>query len=122
MIWQTSRRAIALEKTLVMAILNVTPDSFSDGGKFFLETKALKQAEKLIEAGADILDIGGESTRPDSARVQAHLAHCDPCVRYVEQIRVTARMTAMAVAQLEQRPDRDALLAAFRGIRHTQDS
>ena len=71
MIWQTSRRAIALEKTLVMAILNVTPDSFSDGGKFFLETKALKQAEKLIEAGADILDIGGESTRPDSARVQA---------------------------------------------------
>jgi dihydropteroate synthase len=71
MIWQTSRRAIALEKTLVMAILNVTPDSFSDGGQFFIETKALKQAEKLIEAGADILDIGGESTRPDSARVQA---------------------------------------------------
>ena len=71
MIWQTSRRAIALEKTLVMAILNITPDSFSDGGKFFHETKALKQAEKLIEAGADSLDIGGESTRPNSARVHA---------------------------------------------------
>lgn len=71
MIWQTSRRAISLEKTLVMAILNITPDSFSDGGKFFSESNALKQAEKLIADGADILDIGGESTRPNSARVSA---------------------------------------------------
>src|SRR5688500_13532246 len=71
MIWQTSRREISLEKTLVMAILNVTPDSFSDGGKFFLADEALKQAEKLISEGADILDIGGESTRPNSARVSA---------------------------------------------------
>ena len=69
MIWQTSRRAISLERTLVMAILNVTPDSFSNGGKFYDEAEALRQAEKLIEAGADILDVGGESTRPTSARV-----------------------------------------------------
>jgi dihydropteroate synthase len=67
--WQTSRRAISLEKTLVMAILNVTPDSFSDGGKFLSEAEALKQAEKLIEDGAHILDIGGESTRPASERI-----------------------------------------------------
>lgn len=73
MIWQTARRAISLEKTLVLAILNVTPDSFSDGGKFFSETAALKQAEKLIAEGADILDIGGESTRPNSARVSAEV-------------------------------------------------
>jgi dihydropteroate synthase len=71
MFWKTSRRAISLDKTLVMAILNATPDSFSDGGKFFSETEALKQAEKLISEGADILDIGGESTRPNSARVAA---------------------------------------------------
>ncbi len=71
MFWQTSRRRISLEKTLVMAILNVTPDSFSDGGKFFSIDEALKQAEKFIEEGADILDIGGESTRPNSARVSA---------------------------------------------------
>ena len=58
-----------MEKTLVMAILNVTPDSFSDGGEFFSIDAALRRAEKLFEAGADILDIGGESTRPDSARV-----------------------------------------------------
>ena len=52
-----------------MAILNVTPDSFSDGGRFFQVDEAVKQAEKFIEAGADILDIGGESTRPTSERV-----------------------------------------------------
>jgi dihydropteroate synthase len=69
MYWQTSRRKISLEKTLVMAILNVTPDSFSDGGKFFSIDEALKQAEKFIVEDADILDIGGESTRPNSARV-----------------------------------------------------
>ena len=52
-----------------MAILNVTPDSFSDGGNFFSIDDALQRAEQLIEEGADILDIGGESTRPSSARV-----------------------------------------------------
>ncbi|MGI8494382.1 MAG: dihydropteroate synthase [Pyrinomonadaceae bacterium] len=72
MFWQTSRRQINYaEKTLVMAILNVTPDSFSDDGKFFSVENALRQAEKLIEDGADILDIGGESTRPKSERVSA---------------------------------------------------
>lgn len=69
MIWKTSRREISLEKTLVMAILNITPDSFSDGGKFFSIDAALKRTEKLLNEGADILDIGGESTRPDSERV-----------------------------------------------------
>ena len=69
MIWQTSRRHLTCEKTLVMAILNVTPDSFSDGGKFLAIDSALNQAEKLILEGADILDIGGESTRPNSQRV-----------------------------------------------------
>jgi len=52
------------KKTWVMGILNITPDSFSDGGKFYQTEKALKQAEKLIEEGADILDIGAESSRP----------------------------------------------------------
>lgn len=51
-------------RTLIMGILNVTPDSFSDGGKFFEPEKALAQAERIIEEGADILDIGAESTRP----------------------------------------------------------
>lgn len=70
-IWKTSRRNISLEKPLIMGILNVTPDSFSDGGRFFAIDNALRQAEKMIDEGADILDVGGESTRPNSERVSA---------------------------------------------------
>lgn len=57
------------KKPLVMGVINITPDSFSDGGKFFSIDAALQQAKKLIDEGADILDIGGESTRPGSISV-----------------------------------------------------
>ncbi|MFP4159200.1 MAG: dihydropteroate synthase [Desulfobacterales bacterium] len=57
-------------KTAVMGILNVTPDSFSDGGCFFDKGAALARAEKMVEQGADILDIGGESSRPFSEPVE----------------------------------------------------
>jgi dihydropteroate synthase len=67
--WQTSRRQIPLDRTLVMGILNVTPDSFSDGGAFVSVDAAIAQAEKMIDEGVDIIDIGGESTRPGSQRV-----------------------------------------------------
>ena len=53
----------------IMGILNVTPDSFSDGGKFHTMDAALAQAEKMVAGGADILDIGGESTRPGYTEV-----------------------------------------------------
>ena len=56
-------------ETLVMGIVNVTPDSFSDGGKFFLPEVAVSHASKLITQGADIIDIGGESTRPGAEQV-----------------------------------------------------
>lgn len=69
MVWQTSRRKIPLEHPLVMGILNVTPDSFSDGGKYLSADDALRQAEKMISDGADIIDIGGESTRPGSSQI-----------------------------------------------------
>lgn len=57
------------ERTYVMGILNVTPDSFSDGGKFNTVDMAIKRVEKLIKDGADIIDIGGESTRPNFEEV-----------------------------------------------------
>jgi dihydropteroate synthase len=57
------------ERTLVMGVLNVTPDSFSDGGKFLDVERAIEQALAIERAGADLLDIGGESTRPGSAGV-----------------------------------------------------
>ena len=58
------------KRTLIMGVLNVTPDSFSDGGMFFSTDRALEQAEQMVEAGADIIDIGGESTRPFSEPVE----------------------------------------------------
>lgn len=69
MIWKTSKRELALIRPVVMAILNVTPDSFSDGGRYSDVDSALKHAEPMIAGGADILDIGGESARPGSNRV-----------------------------------------------------
>ena len=59
-----------LTKTAICGIINITPDSFSDGGQFFAIEEALKQARKLIAEGATILDIGGESTRPGSSYVE----------------------------------------------------
>jgi len=62
---------LELETPVVMGVLNVTPDSFSDGGKFFKFDAALEQAEKMVKAGAAIIDVGGESSRPGSQPVSA---------------------------------------------------
>jgi dihydropteroate synthase len=64
MIWQTSRFRIDLALPRVMGIVNVTPDSFSDGGRYAQADAARSHCDRLVEQGADILDIGGESTRP----------------------------------------------------------
>jgi dihydropteroate synthase len=64
MIWQTSRFRIDLARPRVMGIVNVTPDSFSDGGRYAQADAARAHCDRLVEQGADILDIGGESTRP----------------------------------------------------------
>ena len=66
MIWQTSRFRIDLTRPRVMGIVNVTPDSFSDGGRYAQADAARAHCDRLVEQGADILDIGGESTRPGS--------------------------------------------------------
>ncbi|GAB4245583.1 MAG: hypothetical protein Kow00129_05570 [Thermoleophilia bacterium] len=57
------------QRPLIMGIVNVTPDSFSDGGDFFDETVAIEQAQRMVEEGASLVDVGGESTRPGSERV-----------------------------------------------------
>ena len=69
MIWQTSRFQIDLTSPKIMGIVNATPDSFSDGGKYAASGSAIKHAEKLLNDGADILDIGGESSRPGAPQV-----------------------------------------------------
>ncbi|MGK5512138.1 dihydropteroate synthase [Brevibacillus formosus] len=75
------------ERTLVMGILNVTPDSFSDGGRYVDVEAALAQARAMVEAGADLIDIGGESTRPGSEAVDegTELDRVLPVIRILSQ-------------------------------------
>jgi dihydropteroate synthase len=81
--WQTSRYRIAVARPRVMGIVNVTPDSFSDGGRFASTRSALAHCERLILDGADILDIGGESSRPgmEPVPLEEELARVLPLVR-----------------------------------------
>ncbi|HRQ06132.1 MAG TPA: dihydropteroate synthase, partial [Nitrosomonas halophila] len=60
----TLTQMLASDRPLIMGVVNVTPDSFSDGGQYATTDKAIQHANRLIVEGADILDIGGESTRP----------------------------------------------------------
>jgi dihydropteroate synthase len=75
------------ERTLIMGILNVTPDSFYDGGRYNNLDSALSHAERLVTEGADILDIGGESTRPSSEAVstEEELARVIPVIKEIKQ-------------------------------------
>lgn len=68
-VWRCGGRELSLERPLVMGILNVTPDSFSDGGTHDDPVAAVRWGERLVEEGAAIVDVGGESTRPGSAEV-----------------------------------------------------
>src|SRR5713101_1191453 len=71
-VWRLKTRELKLgERTIIMGVLNVTPDSFSDGGKYSDPDRAFARAIELEEQGADIIDIGAESTKPGSARVTA---------------------------------------------------
>ena len=83
MIWQTSRFSIDLREPRVMGIVNVTPDSFSDGGHHASTLDALRHCEQLLKDGAHILDLGGESTRPGSPAVplEEELARVLPLAR-----------------------------------------
>ena len=90
--WQLRARTLPLgPRTLIMAILNLTPDSFSDGGQFNTPEAALTQALKLLDEGADILDLGGESTRPNAT----------PIAPAEEQSRVLPTIKSI----LKQRPE-----------------
>jgi len=67
--WEFDGNYIILKKPLIVGILNITPDSFYDGGKFIDFEKAIERGKKIIKEGADIIDIGGESSRPGSEPV-----------------------------------------------------
>jgi dihydropteroate synthase len=103
-IWQTARHRIALDVPRVMGIVNVTPDSFSDGGVHATARSASAHCEALVADGADILDIGGESTRPGAATptVQEEIDRVLPVVRHAVRLGVpvsvdTSRAEVMRV-------------------------
>jgi dihydropteroate synthase len=83
-LWQLRGRSLGTDRPLVMGIVNVTPDSFSDGGRFSSPALAVAHAESLLAEGADILDVGGESTRPQGAQfvsVEDEMRRVIPVIR-----------------------------------------
>lgn len=87
--WNTRRRVIDLtEKGLIMGILNVTPDSFSDGGSYVEPLQAVQHAIGMLQDGAKIIDIGGESTRPGAPKIseQEELARVIPVIRALREV------------------------------------
>jgi dihydropteroate synthase len=113
MIWKTPRRTFDLtHRGLIMGVLNVTPDSFSDGGRFIDPDKAAARAKVMEEEGADIIDIGGESTRPGAAEVtlDEELRRVLPVVRAVREqtqclISIDTMKAAVAGAAMEAGAD-----------------
>lgn len=95
-------------KTLIMGILNITPDSFSDGGKYNQIEQAVIRAKQMVEAGADIIDIGGESTRPGYERVsdEEEIARVAPVIEAISKeiqapISIDTYKSAVAEAALQ---------------------
>jgi dihydropteroate synthase len=105
--WRTARRELSLAAPVVMGVLNITPDSFSDGGRFFDLDAALRRCETLQREGADIIDIGGESTRPgsDPVPVDEELRRVIPAIEAAQQfgvpISIDTTKAAVASAALE---------------------
>jgi dihydropteroate synthase len=92
-------RLLAQNRPLVMGILNVTPDSFSDGGAFIEPRLAIQHAQRMIEEGADIIDIGAESTRPYTgarpATLEDELARLNPVLPFVLQLGIPVSIDTM---------------------------
>jgi dihydropteroate synthase len=100
--WQLRSRSLELgPRTLIMGVVNVTPDSFSDGGKYFERQNAVAHALQLLDEGAGMLDIGGETTRPGT-RVQPDDAGHKPLVSEDEELR---RVLPVIEGVLQARPD-----------------
>jgi len=103
MYWQTSRFQVDLTRPQVMGIVNVTPDSFSDGGRHAGTAAALLHCEQLLRDGADILDIGGESTRPGALPVpqDEELARVVPLVREAVKLGVPVSVDTFKPAVMQ---------------------
>jgi len=88
--WEIAGQRVALDHPVIIGIINVTPDSFSDGGRFVAVDRAIAQAERLIADGCELLDVGGESTRPGAATVAVddEIARVVPVIEQLAQRRL----------------------------------
>jgi len=118
-VWETARGAVALDRPVLMGILNVTPDSFSDGGRFTAVDAALAQADALLEAGAALVDVGGESTRPgrnESVPADVELARVLPVVEALVRRHPDLRLTVDTVKAEVARAALGAGVAAINDV------
>ena len=100
--WNLGTRSLELGKrTLIMGIVNVTPDSFSDGGKFLDRDQAVEHAEGLIDQGADLIDVGGESTRPGTSVSEQPVSEEEERRRVLPVIRDLKRRRPSAVISVD---------------------
>src|SRR5690349_14979662 len=111
-VWRHRSGSLTLDRPVIMGVLNVTPDSFSDGGDFAAAETALARAESLIAEGADLLDMGGESTRPGALPVPAEieLARVLPVLRLIRShlsvpLSIDTRKAVVARAAIEAGAD-----------------
>src|ERR1700675_3328772 len=104
--WNIGSRVLALGKrTLIMGIVNVTPDSFSDGGQFLDPEKALAHALRLLDEGADIIDIGGGSTRPGAKGATSGAEKKGDATRTVTEKQELDRVIPVIKQLKQKRPD-----------------
>jgi dihydropteroate synthase len=99
--WQCGSRRLDLSVPVVMGVLNVTPDSFSDGGRFADPAEALRHAQRLVEAGAGIIDVGGESTRPGASPADA----AQEMARVIPVIEALRRVSDVFISVDTSKPD-----------------
>ena len=119
-----NKNFVQSEKTYVMGILNVTPDSFSDGGSYTSIDKAMEQTQKMIQQGADIIDVGGESTRPGHVQIgdEEEIKRVVPVIREIKKkfdilVSIDTYKSAVAKAALEAGAD---LLNDIWGFRYDE--
>lgn len=116
-VWRTGRGLLHFDKPCVMGILNITPDSFYDGGRHFGGAAALHQAEKMLADGADIIDVGGESTRPGAQPITIH----DEIERIVPIVRAITQQWPEAIVSVDTVKSEVASAAAAQGAAIVND-
>jgi dihydropteroate synthase len=109
--WYAVPNLPAQQRTLVMGVLNVTPDSFSDGGQYAETSAAIARGRELVADGADIVDVGGESTRPGAERIEAdvEIARVIPVIRELAGEGVVVSVDTMRAAVAEAALDAGAV-------------